>query len=478
MKRHNAVFEDLYDALAWIRWIRARPSLAALVSESGELLEAFPFLLEDLFRYLYKANPQVCRENELWEDHQFQKKLMDMLISLGLNEFRDQTVLKEPKAVEMAEEIGRWLLEILQGGEGGSGGESEDVSEFLRKLAQQTQNIRPLFAEAEQEQRLLESGELDELMRGMEAGPGWQNIFADKREELRRVLAHTDDLKKFARVLGKIATAFRRRLEQVLSGAEELFDVTQGRDISRTLISELSRLGHQALAVLFWQKFLQGTLLNYKLRSRLPLGKGSKIFLVDLSASLSSGNHFRQALEKLIAAALTLYSRRDGTFMVIYFQGESYDSSRPNLVYTSLTNPLTTEQWVDLATRWGNGGTNFSTPIKAAVELIGEDPRFKSADVVLLSDGKDHTVADKFVLWFNGEKQTRRFSLVTFLIDVDADGIRKDSLVNVEEVARLSDQVVKVSEIFDEDLLREMAEIYVLPVNAKRPSSNHPPPVL
>ena len=160
--------------------------------------------------------------------------------------------------------------------------------------------------------------------------------------------------------------------------------------------------------------------------------------------------------------------------MVIYFQGQDFDSSRPNLVYTPLTNPLTTEQWVDLATRWGDGGTSFPAPIKAAVELIGEDPLFKNADVILLSDGQD-TVEDKFVMWLNGEKKTLRFSFVTFLIDVDADGKQQDIKVKVEEVAKLSDKVVNVSEIFDEELLRAMAGIYGPVKSLPGYSTTHPP---
>jgi len=486
MKRFNSVSEDLYDVLAWIRWIRTRPSLAALVIESGELLEAFPFLLEDLFRYLYKEEPELFAEHELWEDHRFQRKVLDMLISLGLDDLREETSLKEPRAVERAENIGRRLLNILKGqepqpgeGEGEQGDEEGEGAggweEFFSRLFQQEENIRKLLVQAEQEERPLNSDELGEVMKGLEAGFGREDLFRDMREEFRRALAYTHDLKKFARALGRIAMVLRRRLDKVLSGAEELFDVTQGRDISRVLIPELVRLGHPKLAVLFWQKFLQGTLLNYELRSRLPLGKGSKIFMVDLSASMASNNHFRQALEKLIAAALTLYSRRRANFLVIYFQGlESYESSKPPLIYLPLDNPPTADQWLDLATRWGNGGTNFSVPIREAVRLVEEDPRFKDADLVLLTDGKDHRLDEEFVLRFGKKKQRLRFSLVTFLIDVDLNGKRQDNLVTAEQVARLSTKVAKVSEIFDEELLRELAEFYPTPIKPHHPSSEHP----
>lgn len=454
MSRH-AIRSDLYDILAYALWsLRFRP-LADLSEEGSEVLPNFPFLLEDIFRALYKEFPEFKEDVEIAEKYRVQKKVLEALTRLNwFPRLREETELNEEKAIIATETIGRMLLEMLRGeGKTPQPGEEPGMERLaqllralLRELEERGREVSQPLEEALDQMEERASEEAKEAIDGLKQGFGPSvYYFTDDLKEFEEALSWTQELRRFARALGRLsASRFRKRLEKAAEGAEEIYDVEMGRDLARLLPYELVKLAEPALSRIFWLDFIQRKLLTYKLTRRMPLGRGSKIFLIDLSGSTHGTPHVRQALEKLIALALTLYSKKGRAFGVLYFH---------TAVETLfLDNPPTTEQWLDLATRWGKGGTSFPGPLRQAVKLIETKDEFRKADIIFLTDGEAH-ISDEFVAKVKEMKRVHKFSLVTILIDWLGT-------VREEHVLKISDAVLKISELLSQKELEEITHIY------------------
>ena len=142
------------------------------------------------------------------------------------------------------------------------------------------------------------------------------------------------------------------------------------------------------------------------------------------------------------AVALTLLEiarRQRRLFRFICF------SSAETPLFTLDLNPrdrheVQVDRALDVAEYFPGGGTDFETPLSAALECL-RAARYRRGDIVLITDGECQVSPD-WLARFKAEKERLQFSLYSVLIDVGPSSL--DSL------RQLSDRVTAVSRLADD----------------------------
>jgi uncharacterized protein with von Willebrand factor type A (vWA) domain len=76
---------------------------------------------------------------------------------------------------------------------------------------------------------------------------------------------------------------------------------------------------------------------------------------------------------------------------------------------------------LDLAEYFPGGGTDFQTPLDAALECL-QQSRFKKGDIVFITDGECQ-VSPEWAEQFRQQKEKLGFSLFSILIDVGSSSL-------------------------------------------------------
>ena len=95
---------------------------------------------------------------------------------------------------------------------------------------------------------------------------------------------------------------------------------------------------------------------------------------------------------------------------------------------------------LDVAEYFPGGGTDFETPLDAALDTLAA-ARYRRGDVVLITDGECQVGPD-WLERFRREKRRLDFSLFSILIDVGPS--------SSATLAQLSDRVTSVSQLTDD----------------------------
>jgi len=205
---------------------------------------------------------------------------------------------------------------------------------------------------------------------------------AEQRLELAQKLAGKDKLKKLAGMLGRFRRmAIHSQKTRITHGLDEVHDMEIGSDLGKVLPSELVYLRHPVLKKQFQRKFTEGQLLQYQLRGREKAGKGPIVCCVDSSGSMGGDN---ELWAKAIALALLEIAQMQKRAFAVIFFGAEDDPVEIIEVHMGEQNIL--DKVVRIAEYFLNGGTDFETPLNAAIELI-EKTEFRKADIVFVTDG-------------------------------------------------------------------------------------------
>ena len=100
------------------------------------------------------------------------------------------------------------------------------------------------------------------------------------------------------------------------------------------------------------------------------------------------------------------------------------------------------EKVMDLAEYFPGGGTDFQTPLDAALDCLKQD-QYKRGDIVFITDGECQVQAD-WAESFRREKEKLGFSLFSILIDVGPSSL--------ETLKQLSDRVTTVRQLTGEEV--------------------------
>ncbi len=241
-------------------------------------------------------------------------------------------------------------------------------------------------------------------------------------------------LKQFAGLLGRLRKIAARKARSKTAGEGVRVTVPEtGRDIRRAHSSELVALVHPALRVKGLTRWARGELRLVGQRTKQKLGHGPVIVCEDGSGSMEGA---KQQWAKGVTLSLAHYAKlQKRSFGWVLFdsavkQSRNYPQGR-----------LTAEHMLELAESRAGGGTDFESPLRAAIEMIQKEG-LKKADICFITDG-ECAVSDEFLREFLAVKKTYEVNVFTVLCDV---GSTSDATVQ-----QFSDQVVRASSFTAEE---------------------------
>ncbi len=275
---------------------------------------------------------------------------------------------------------------------------------------------------------------------GTEPG-AMQKMPAEKRLELAKRIKDAPKLRRLAELVGPMKRVmFAEQRKQSDHARDEIFNVEKGNDLSRVLPSMLVYFKHPTLKRLFQRNFAEKSLLQYELRGTDKLGLGGIVCAVDNSGSMSGD---REIWAKAVALSLMHLARQqDRSFKGIHFGSKNhireYDFLKPE--------DFTMEKIFEYAEYFEGGGTDFHTPLAAAVKHLREEfdaTGVVHGDILLITDG-DAPMDDKFLEDLHKEQERLGFQIFGVLIGSMSGGsygratlerICKGKVVDVKSLA-------------------------------------------
>ena len=237
-----------------------------------------------------------------------------------------------------------------------------------------------------------------------------------------------DTLKKISVMLGKYREIIVDKRKNSFSyGLGEKYDITYGNDISNCLSSELALLGAPETEILFFKRYYEKHLQQYRRREPSVKGDGDIIVLADES---SSTREIAPWVKAFALALMDIALHGNKKFALVHFA-----SSRNVKTDVFESGKYTTDDVLAAAEHFFGGGTDFESPLNEALRFLTNG--FESADVVIITDGECE-VSDEFAERFTEEKLKNRLTVTGILLSTD-DDCGKSLLPFCDKIYRLGD---------------------------------------
>ncbi len=286
------------------------------------------------------------------------------------------------------------------------------------------------------------AGEIDQAAEdsrdfSREFGQGGR-VAAGARLELGRRLARNKKLGELARMVGRFKQDARALKRKTLErGVAEAYDIELGSELGRLIPAELLATHHPVLKRDFHRRVLEGTVLQYRLRDDEQKGKGPMVVCIDVSSSMQGD---KEMWSKAVALTLMDIARRQRRL----FRAVMFSSGEVSLKVLDLNRERRYQpdlnKVVEMAEYFPGGGTDFETPIDAAVKLLGEK-KLKRGDIVIITDGESQ-VSPEWLARLRERKDELDFSIFAVLVDVGS--------AETSSLAQFADRITSVKRISDE----------------------------
>lgn len=450
--------QDTFDNRKYDEILHQARDLTEIVNGRAPDNPTWTELIQDAYLSLWKARPVLRGQEEVRPSHVVNWLTMDKVMGAGVyDELRTWTRLDDWAAamgtvslavklaeyfdeqqdlLDKAEEVRQQeeqILASLREMEDRDGQEplsDEEVEEFLDDLeaslddlgeaaedlgdaaGAQQYGLRQAVSEG-MDDALDSAEDLVGLVQNFGTHPGqWERLDPRVRMELAHRLQKNRKLHEIAKMVGRIKRmAVGEWSRRVVHGVDEVYDVTIGSDLEHVLASELTYLADPDAEDVFWVKYLEGTLLNYKLRGTEKANRGAIICLVDNSGSMAGE---QEIWAKGVAMALLEIAKREKRD----FYGIHFGSAHELLEWYFPKGDVSLEDALDYAEHFFAGGTDFETPIGRAVDVLETQFRDESAtkgDIVMITDG-ECAVSNEWLTRFFNAKEELDFRLYGCLI--------------------------------------------------------------
>lgn len=240
-------------------------------------------------------------------------------------------------------------------------------------------DLQEALSEAAVQAALFEQG-----ARAWGTEPGMlRRLSAEQRLALAQRLK-SDRMREIAALYGRLqALSFSDAVARSADVHEEIVDLELGDSLGRVLPSELMLLGDPVTEVEFLSRWSDRELLQYAVEGDNELGRGGIIFCCDGSYSMHGT---REVFAKAVMLVLLHEARRSNRPMHVLHFG-SYDEI---LLLSFLErSDFTPERIMEAAELFHGGGTDYETPMRAALRLLEAEfgaTGHTKADVVFASD--------------------------------------------------------------------------------------------
>lgn len=275
---------------------------------------------------------------------------------------------------------------------------------------------------------------------GRERGLNRPGLGTDQKLALARQLKNSPGLKQIAELAGRLT-----RIAQAVQEAKvehqpsEVQGVEQGNDPARLLPAELALLSDPDLEPLFYARFAERTLGQWKLTGSDRIGRGPVIVAIDESASMAGqfGSATRTAWAKAVALALLAVATAERREFVAL----SFASAGDLAVWRFPVGQPDPSRAVELAAHDFHGGTDYTGWMTTALALIGESA-YNRADVILLSDGLAEVNEATYRTWQETRRAREMRAYAVLIGDRDEAG--------EEVLTGLTDLVLPLRDLADE----------------------------
>lgn len=288
---------------------------------------------------------------------------------------------------------------------------------------------------------------------------GLKHLPPDERLRLAEKLS-SEKFKRIAELFGPMnRLAFAEQSRKSYHAVDEIFDVEQGNDIRRTLVSQLASLTHPALRIDFLRKFIDKRILQYKLRGTEKVAKGGIIFCLDNSGSMNGAREIWGKATGLCLLRIATQQKRE--FYGIHFGGtkevKEYDFRGSGLTGSITTKYRGKEESmsyldgvIDYAETFFGSGTEYITPLSLGLDILKEQyakAGSVSGDIVFCTDGMCG-VSDEWLEAFKAEQNRIGFRVWGIAIGCPAGS---------EPLSTICDgRVFSIKNLVDGDDLREI----------------------
>lgn len=257
--------------------------------------------------------------------------------------------------------------------------------------------------------------------------------------EILRRTAKSSKLKYIAKFLGRYKEILNsKRLAGYAHGRGEKYDVEYGNNISKALTSEFLMLSKAELIPLFFRKFQNKRLKQYRKREPIFQGKGDIIVCLD-----DSGSTFGESNAYGMAIAMVLYEIckiNNTNFALIHFA-----ENTKTYIFPKKNRP-SADILLECAETFLGGGTNFDNALRAVNALVFDD-LFKKPDVVFITDG----ICDV------SEDVLNVFSQLKIKTNTKLTGILLDEKEHFEfTLQKFADNVYKTSELLKDEIVEKI----------------------
>jgi uncharacterized protein with von Willebrand factor type A (vWA) domain len=240
---------------------------------------------------------------------------------------------------------------------------------------------------------------------------------------------------RFLNKVGKKREIARRSQYQKKRKMQYIIDkVAVGDRFDALIDEEITTLSMEVFSDDFYDRFLNRSLLVYEMEGHAARDRGPIILCYDGSGSME-GIKIEET-KALLVAFIEVARIQKRRLITLQF------ASKTEPLYIQEFNPnhVTIEQIMRLLGHFIRGGTDFETPLKAAVELLKED-RYRHADILMITDGFSD-IRKGFKKEFNQWKSTMSFKLYAIIIHGETYG-------DYGDLGEISDEIL---EIRDRDL--------------------------
>lgn len=445
----DGVLDDMIDrALHFRREMYDRPQIDPndiegaedLTPEQREELSgeytAWDDLFGDTFRALHTLDgPELKPNDEIRPSREFNRRIMQQIVgSEAFSSIRPETrhdeiasaftalnlapKLRETLEGELAEFVARSKQmeqeeDTIENAEEALEGAREQVKQqggqataeqkqAIKDLAQQKSDARKNLAQqqAQQQQQGMGVDVIDAIeeaveeanedaqaianLPGTEPGSGTK-LSPDEMIELAQKWKANPDMKDIAMMIGRMSRDLRyRRSNRVVGGVEEIIDVKRGSTLNLLLPHEKVKLRHPLLRKDFMRRFYEDDLSQYETQGYAEAGRGPIIIAIDGSGSMGGMPNIWARAVSLSLISIARREKRDAAAVEFSSTGQV---KRWDFMAKEPMDPM---KVLDYASHMFHGGTDITTGVESAKELIDKVPAFKTADIVILTDGHDY----------------------------------------------------------------------------------------
>jgi uncharacterized protein with von Willebrand factor type A (vWA) domain len=503
--QENAVVSDKWDREDLVRNLKQLPPFAVARNKLGEFTPTGHKAIEDAFLSFFKAEPELEDESAMRPSFAVNRMIAEEMGDLPARErLRRYSVGDDVQSALSAAAIEPDLETLFDRARKAqeAGQKYEDALEALAQAESEAVDVDDLVSrwseehpddelpqELSEQQGAAQAKVEEAQQEAQEAGQAMGQELADARGEIAQGLAsamgkaadQAEDTQETARAFGLTGGELQRlpankRLEvakrlntprfrkiadlfgamrnllntmqqrKVVHSNEELFDVGIGSDLARVLPQEILNLRPGPSRLDFLRRFSEGKLLQYELQGTDKLGKGAIIFIEDGSSSMRGE---REIWAKAVMLALLNFAKQQKrSFHLVHFgsTGQIWES------HFETPEDFKFERIVEAAEIFWNGGTEYTGPMRKALERLEDEHRKTgktSADVVFASDGECH-VPEPFMADYL--KRTEAIGTTTWSVAIglppNPDGplfkMAQGKVATVAELIKTGDEIRSV----------------------------------